>query len=462
MPTRSPKTSATRGWGGCLFALLLGGAGAVLTALGLAPATTEALPFGAALLGLGVIVGVASALRVRGTLPGDAGSGAPGDVAARPPTTIACAQCGAPAPLCVSEPTHATCSHCQARMALPAELVERLRRSAALLERQRGAERQISATITKLAARERSFGVRLAVLTVLLGCLALGAATFGWLVRLERSDWHAIVALGGAAGATTLGLAASAALIVPRLLRRIVGRWTALELPGARGLACRACGAPLPAMAAPVLRCGHCDADNLAGSDVVARLARGVRAAEQRVLAVAEGRRQGEEIAAFALVAFPLIALLTWFAAGAVAGSVVIGVGSEIELPPDGEQRYVLVRTGPRGAARPCVARIEASDDRTTLALGGLVRTIEPDRLRRIGVGAPFAAGDLVGRNVRARLETGRVVSAYRRLAYLRSHVLRLENGSEVYLPWDEGGQSVCLDEPAGDGELLPPPPASP
>src|SRR5262245_533147 len=148
-----------RGKWGCLGAFIALGVGSVLFALGFDSHTTEALPFGIALLLVGTALGVPALRAIRRatrrspvidpTRPGQTGND-------RLPATIQCPRCGSPVPLRLETPTHGVCTHCQVQSALPAELARQLAAGAHALGQQAVAERQIADTIARLPDRERS------------------------------------------------------------------------------------------------------------------------------------------------------------------------------------------------------------------------------------------------------------------------------------------------------------------
>ncbi len=449
-----------RGFAGCLVAVLMGGAGFVLLLLGALPATREALPFGAALLALAVVAAAVSAWRLGRSagprdLPRDfAVAGAP----VRPPTTVACPGCGGSAPIRVAEPTFATCPLCRSAFPLPADLVARLQHAAQLLGAQQASERQIVGSIERLARRQRGWIVRVTVMAVALAMVAAGAALFGWISRFERDDWHTWIAFGVTALVATVTLAALGLLVVPPWMKRILGRWTALRLPGVEGLACRECGGLLAAETAPVLRCGYCSADNVAGADVLVRLAADAATTAQGALAVAERRRYGDEVASVGLVAFPLLVLLAWFATGALAGTVLIGIGHDVELAPDSEARFAVVRAAPVGQPpRACLAAMNEAAGGTLLNLrAGHRALVSPKEMTEYRVQAPVAPAWLVGKFVHVSYGQRRVERVVRRLNFFASHVAETEDGTSVYLPWpDGGGELTCLTVDPGSGPAI-------
>jgi hypothetical protein len=436
----------------------------VLLLLALQPHTREALPFGAGLFLLGMIAGVVGALSLRsGFTERDAPPAA--GVAfgpARPPTTVACPSCGGPSPVRVAEPQHSSCPFCGARFPLPPEVTARLEHAARLLQHQAAGERHIARSVAMLAARQRGWLLRVFAIALVLGTIAFLAAVFGWVQRYDRSDWHAWFAFGATSVVATGVVALLGALIVPAWMRRIVGHYTALKLPGVEGLACRACGGPLPAQSAPVLRCGYCSADNVAGRDVLARLAAEAASTARGALAIDQRRRVGDDVASAALVAFPLLVFLAWFAAGAAAGSVLIAIGHDIQLDANPDSRFAVVRI--EGQPRACLAAMEVFEGGQVglYVRAGVKLSVPAAELARYSVREPISAEWLIGKSVHTGHGEEHVASLYRRLGYLASHVARTASGSEVYLPWpDGGGELACLDLDAGSGASLRLPPAS-
>jgi hypothetical protein len=443
------------GCAGCVFTLLAAGVGLVLLGLGLMPATTEALPFGAIALLLGLCAAVPSAVALfRGWAAKPAEpSAAPGYASgpARPPASIACPSCGGAAPLGLAEPTHSSCPFCRSRFALPPEISRLLSEGAAAVGRQSAAERQLAATVASLAEHERSWKLRLAVVVGLLFFVSAIVGVIGFAIRELSDSWHGYFAFGSAASTSTLVLGLIAALIVPPAVRRVVGSWTAIRLPGQTGLGCRVCGGPLPATVAPVLRCSYCSADNLASAEVMRKLSASARQSEQGVLAVSARKARGDELAASTLRAFPLIVALVWFAVGAASGSVVFAIARELHVWPSSSERFSLVRTGP---GEVCLAATEIEGERVELYLSaGERRTISRADLARYSAADPIGPSALEGRQT----TRGRIASVYRPLNHLGMHRGRLADGTEIYFPNVLGaGQQICLtDVPAGTGPVL-------
>ncbi|MBX3125273.1 MAG: hypothetical protein KF718_01080 [Polyangiaceae bacterium] len=439
---------------GCLFSVLSTGAGVVLFALGLAPATREALPFGAGLALLGLIGAVPTAFSLwkgwahTGPATSEA---ATGPAPPRPPASVTCPSCGGVAPLRLAEPTHSTCSYCRVRFQLPPRIARLLAEGSAALSRQTAAERQVAATVSALAQHERAWKVRLAIVVAGLFLASLTVGMVGFAIRRTSDSWHGYFAFGTTASASTLVLGLVAVLLVPPAVRRVVGHWSAIRLPGDAGLGCRVCGGPLPVLVAPVLRCDYCAANNLASAGVMQKVAVSAKQAEQRVLAVAERKQRGDELAASALRAFPAVVALAWFAGGAASGSVVFTIAHEVEIWPDSDQRFALTRTGP---SEVCLAAMEVDGEKVQLFLGSQrQQSLSRADLARYTAAPPIAAAALEGRQT----TRGRIVSVYRPLNHLGMHRGRVEGGTEIYFPNPLGaGEEICLtDVAAGSGPTL-------
>lgn len=437
-----------------MLAFIAGGVGLVLLGLGLMPATTEALPFGAVLFVLGLIIAAPSALWLFTGWAAKRDQASAAEQAAGPsraPASIACPSCGGAAPLCLADTTHSTCPFCRTRFALPADVSRALSEGSAAVGRQAAAERQMASTLSALAVHERAWKLRLALMVVALFFVSAIVALVGFAIRESSDSWHGYFAFGSAASATTLVLGLAAAVIVPSTVRRIVGHWAAIRLPGEAGLGCRVCGGPLPATVAPVLRCGYCSADNLASSSVMQKVGASARQAEQNMLAVSARKARGDELAARTLRVFPLVVAVAWFAVGAASGSVVFAIAHDITIWANSSERFSLIRTGP---AEVCLAAVEIDGDRAQLFLAAdQRRTVSRADLARYSAADPVAPSSLVGRSS----SRGRIVSVYRPLNHLGMHRGRVEGGTEIYFPNTLGaGERICLEDvPPGKGAAL-------
>jgi len=433
---------------------MAGGVGVVLLGLGLMPATTEALPFGAVLFVIGLIAAVPSALWLFTGWAAKRDQPSAAEQAAGPvhaPASIACPSCGGAAPLCLADPTHSTCPFCRTRFALPADVSRALSEGSAAVGRQAAAERQMESTLTSLASHEQAWKLRLALVVLGLFFASAVVAVLGFAIRTSSDSWHGYFAFGSAASATTLVLGLAALVIVPSTVRRIVGHWAAIRLPGEAGLGCRVCGGPLPATVAPVLRCTYCSADNLASSSVMQKVSASARRAEQSMLAVSARKARGDELAARSLRAFPLVVAVAWFAVGAASGSVVFAIARDVTIWADPGERFSLIRTGPDEV---CLAAVEVDGDRAQIFLSAdQRRTVSRGELARSAAADPVTPSSLVGRSS----SRGRIVSVYRPLNHLGMHRGRVEGGSEIYFPnIHGGGESICLyDVPPGRGSVL-------
>jgi len=312
---------------GCAVAFVLVLVAVGLILLGNEGATTEAMPFGLALLAIALLVGLVSGVALARFWSAEVASEEPaqvgGAVVARPPATVQCPSCGGGAPIRLAEPTHSTCGFCRTRFALASDLARAIVHAAHLLDQQACAERQIEASIGELAPHEKAWTTRLKSVTTFLVGLGVALAAVALLIQNVEHDWPYYFGMG-VAGAMVAGMLGGFAIsVVPRAARTVVGRWTAIRLPGEAGLACRVCGGPLPQIVAPVLRCVHCSADNFASSEVIAKVAVTAHLAQHGVLAVAARRRRSDDMAAFALKFFPIAVALAWIVVAALTGPVV-------------------------------------------------------------------------------------------------------------------------------------------
>lgn len=420
-----------RGKWGSLIAVLVTGVGLVLFLLGFDGHTTEALPFGIAALIAGVLLGLPSLRALRGAMrelddaaPGEHGSGARALTGGPPPVSIACSNCGAAARLRLDQPTHADCEHCQHRVPLAPALVQQLTDAALAVKAQAQAERQIAEVITSLPAREASLGLRLRRVTFWLTAAAVLVGVFGFLRRYVDDSWHGFLLFALSAGPAALLLGWWTIRTVPRVVLGVVSHWTALRLPGQAGLACRACGAPLPTQVAPVLRCEYCGADSLASPALLERVEQISQHARRSVLGVSRQSRQADELAAFAVLSFPLVVLLGWFAIGAAAGGVVLRALSDLPLPASDEATYAIVDG--------CIVGVELHPT------GGATLHPEAGKTEEVAVAPatrPISA--LVG----LRLSDGATITrVWRRLSAPGRPVADTDTAGVLYLPGPHGG----------------------
>lgn len=417
-----------RGKWGSLLGVSLLGVGLVLFLLGFDGHTTEALPFGVAGLVAGAVIAWPSFRALRGAIREASGAG-PVSVSAAAlqgegaPTSVTCTSCGARARLRLDRPTHADCEHCGARLALEPDLARRLTAAAAAVKAQSQAERQLSDVIRALPEREAALRSRLVTLTWALCGLALLGAPVGYLRRAHDDMWHGFVLFALAAVPAAALLGAWCVRALPRAVWGIVSHWTALQLPGARGLACRACGAPLPEGAAAVLRCEFCGSDNLASAAVVARVAQGAALTQHAVLGAQRQSRSADELAAFSVRSFPTIVLLTWFAIGAASGGVLGRALHELPVSPPAELRYALVEGAVAGV---------------TLEGQGARLFFDAETSRVVEVAPPtLTAEQLVG----LRLVTGeQIARVWSRLGAPLRPCATTSAGATLYLPGPWGG----------------------
>lgn len=457
MPSSRPAGSTA-----FLAAVLCLGVGAVLFGLGLAPATTEALPFGIVLLVVGGAVWVPSYRLLKAAFVPDTDESRPGQLGlaagGRPPSAVACPNCGGPAPLRLAEPTHSTCAHCGQRFALAPELARQLTAAAAYLHAQSEAERHLTQGIEQLALREQGWLQRLKKTARILIAIAALAGLYGFFTRAGNDLWHCWAAFGLAAIGWVVFVTRQGARIVPNAIRTIVGRWTALQLPGVTGLSCRVCGGPLPdGQAAAVLRCGYCSADNLCGPEVLTQLMASASHAARGKLAFDQRARKGDALAAFALLLMPALTLLGWFALGAFAGSGFIRVG-DLHLWNDPTAKFVVVRAERFGRVQTCVALAVAEGDRQRVVFDfEHLPAVSPEQLQAASVVAPVSPSWLIGKNIEGK---GEVRGVYRILRYPTRHLAQVGTSEYPhYLPSDFnvlGGELTCLTNVSPDtGESI-------
>lgn len=423
--------------------------GLVLVGLGAQPHTTEVMPFGLAALALGFVLAIV-ALSTRQTeeVVTVGGDPALGPVEAEPPTSVKCGNCGSPAPLRLSDPTHATCAHCGTRFALPATLAAVLE-AADLAVRARGeAERRISATLKALPEKHVAWHARLRRSSGGLAALAVLTVFVGISRRNEDTWWTSYVFFGVASGAIALGLGGSLSRLIPRVARSIVGHWAALQIPGVEGLSCRVCGAKLPGVAAPVLKCEYCSAESLAGPAVQALVAKQAGHAVRSVLFVTQRDAKADELAAFSLVAFPLVTLVGWFAVGAYAG---LGGREFGELHVGAADiEFAVVRVKGKGVC--AAARIPRGDQLELRFSGEVWKRLQPSELAQFAVEPNVGARWFVGQHVNG---LGKLEAVYS----LLESPNRVEGSMgtlSLYFPYDGlGGELICLDEVEATGLAL-------
>lgn len=497
---------------GCLSAVVIGGVGLVLFALGFDSHTTEAMPFGAVLTAVGLFVGVPSLQALRNTLqPGarqvrrllyvamlvgtvglvlvglgsqrktkeampfgvvavlvgfalaavalstretavpvtTSGDPSLGPVDAEPPISVKCGTCGSPAPLRLSDPTHATCAHCGTRFALPASLAAVLKAADLAVRAQGEAERRISAILKSLPEKHVAWSARLWRISGGLAALAALTLIVGFTRRNVDIFWTSYVLFGVASGAIALGLGRSLARLIPRVAQSIVGHWAALQIPGVEGLACRVCGAKLPSVAAPVLQCEYCSAESLAGPSVQALVAKQAGHAVRSMLSVTQRDAKADELAAFSLVAFPLVALVGWFAVGAYAGLGGRALG-RLHVAPAAIE-FAVVRVAGRGA---CVAaRLPRGDQLELRFSGNESKQLLPSELAQFAVEPNVHAKWFVGHRVNG---LGLKLDDVYSLLESPNRVEGSLGGVSLYFPYDGlGGEVICLDDVEAKGTAL-------
>lgn len=439
-----------------LIAVLCLGGGFVTLGLGLAPKTTEALPVAIVLLVVGTVLWVPSWKLIRAAFTPDTDEAKPGQLGlaagGRPPSAVSCPNCGGPGPLRLAEPTHSTCAHCGHRFPLAPELARQLTSAAEFLKTQTEAERHITKGIEALALKERGFTDRLTLIARVMGGVAVVSGLYGMLTRSSNDLWFCWVGFSVAAIAWTFFVTRLGQRLVPTAIRTIVGRWTALQLPGIAGLMCRVCGGPLPSeTAAPVLRCAYCAADNLAGQDVLTQLMASASHAARGKLAFDQRARKGDELAAFALLLVPALAAIGWFALGAFAGSGFIRAG-DLHLWADPTARFVVVRAQRHGFVQTCIALPVSEGGKQRLVFDfEHLPLVTDDQVLKAQVFDPVKPSWLIGKNIEGK---GEVRSVYRTLRYPTRHFALAASESPHYLPSDFnvlGGELTCLSNVSPD-----------
>ena len=413
-----------RGKFGSTVGVLLFGVGFVLFLLGFDGHTTEALPFGIAGLIAGAIIGWPSLRAFRAAIRELDASGpqarqlAPSSGSA--PTTVQCTGCGARARLRLDRPTHADCEHCGSHLALEPALVKRLTDAAIAVKAQAQADRQLSDVIRALPEKEAALRARLRTTTIVLIVMACALGLFGFLRRYTDDEWTGpfLFALLGVPVTLTIGLWSLRSL--PKAVWGIVSHWTALQLPGESGLGCRACGAPLPASATPVLRCEFCGADSLASPALVARVAQDAAHTRNAVLGAQRQSRSADELAAFTAQSLPLAVVLIWFAIGAATGGVVGRWTSDFAISVPSQLRYAIV-------------------DGSIVGVQGTTLYFDATESKDVGV-APaklLTPEELEGVET---LSSGKITRVWSRLRAPARPCATTSTGSTLYLPGPYGG----------------------
>jgi hypothetical protein len=189
-------------------------------------------------------------------------------------------------------------------------------------------------------------------------------------------------------------------------------------------------------------------------------MAHDARVASRASLAIADRRNAGEELAAAGLVAYPLLVLLTCFASGTAAGSAVVGLGHDLTLDADSDTRFAVLRTSALGETKACLAATRRTSTGAVLYLDANTRvTVTRAQLESYRVMGSINPQWLVGKMVWRSAGSDIVASVHRPLNRHASNVAVTTAGSEIYLPWPEGGgELVCLDVNPGPGAALPGP----
>lgn len=413
-----------RGKFGSTLGVLLFGVGLVLFLLGFDGHTTEALPFGIAGLIAGIVIGWPSVRAFRAAIR-DVDASAPVQQSATAltgvaPTSVTCTSCGARARLRLDRPTHADCEHCGAHLSLEPALVKRLTDAATAVKAQAQADRQLSEVIRALPEREEALRSRLRTTTIVLTVIACSLGLFGFLRRYDDDEWTSffLFAITAAPAAAVLGLWSLRTL--PKAVWGIVSHWTALQLPGETGLGCRACGAPLPANATPVLRCEYCGTDSLASPSLVARVAQNAAHTRDAMLGAQRQSRSADDLAAFTAQSLPLAVLLLWFAIGAAVGGVVGRWTSDWPIPVPGQLRYAIV-------------------DGALVGVEGTTLYFDANESKDVGAAPPkiLEPHELEGLEL---LSGGKITKVWSRFSAPARPCATTSTGSTLYLPGPYGG----------------------
>lgn len=188
--------------------------------------------------------------------------------------TTACPGCAAPVALSLASPERVTCRHCGFDGAPSDDVQQRLRAAQQVLVGLDVRERQLDERRRRAAA---GADLGLIVFFAGIGLLLLLAPVYlcGGLLGLGRGDPEAV-----AFGCSCSNMTATLLLVVPLVARRMArARRDLLEHcaalpPEAEGepSRCHVCGAGLAAEgAAAVVRCPHCEADNVVSTEALAR-----------------------------------------------------------------------------------------------------------------------------------------------------------------------------------------------
>lgn len=426
---------------GLLSSVVLGGLGLVFTGLGLFDShATEALPFGVVMLVVGVVLGLPSLRAVSATLREEDVAApsldAPSELA--PPVAMKCPSCAAPVPLRLTSPRAVTCGHCGATTPLSPAMTQALTRAAELAKQREASEQKLTEVLQRLPQKHAHLRSRLTLVQGVLVAVSAASVLFGWATRLRDETWHGYLAFGLLALPVAVVVAAVFKRWVPRLTKRVVGHWAALQLPGVDGLGCRVCGAPLPKRPAAVLSCEFCAADNLAGPEVHALVAHDAAWLTRGALAVGRRSAKADELAAFAVFSFPVVTLVAWFAIGAFAGGVGLRAIGWIELEPWPSLPLALVKR----AEGACVAWVEPRGEQVELRFGGDdTRTVARAEFEREAIEQHLRPATLVGKSL-----NGKKVEKVGIELHRPWRVEASTSSGTLYLPaWDLGGELLCV-----------------
>jgi LSD1 subclass zinc finger protein len=321
--------------------------------------------------------------------------------------STACPTCGAPVVLSLATPDGITCASCGGHALAPPELRQKLHAARALLFGLDVRLRQL--TLAQRASLEHARRRRKLFWTisgVLLVPFALWGAG-GVAAALDPFDPASEFGVGGLI--LTLGPLALFVFFTVVMSGQIRKRQRALEAacaarpPRIAGepAACHVCGAPLPAAQGAIVRCAHCEADNLVAPKVLARVsaahAAGAAALEvdleRHASATAKEAGFGSAMLFPMVIAAPLLVLVCIF---------VVGIPlSFIESAPSPVLRYARAPVG----GDTCFARVRK--ERTGMELDfGTTPPEGASERRPIVDGVPyetFGFEEVIGKRVRMK-----------------------------------------------------------
>lgn len=349
-------------------------------------------------------------------------------------SSTACPLCGAPVLLSLATPDGLACAACGSHSPAPPELRQRLHAARALLFGLDVRLRQLTvaqrASLEKARRRRKLFWTISAVLLVPFAIWGAG----GLSAALDPFDPASEFGAGGLF--LTLGPLALFLFFTLVMAGQIRKRQQALEaacaarpppVPGAPA-ACHVCGAPLAPAQGAIVRCAHCDADNLVEPKVLARIsaaqAAGAGALEvelaRHASATAKEAGFGSAMLFPMVLAAPLLVLVCIF---------VVGIPlSFIEVSPNPKLRYAHAPVG----AETCFARVRKERTGMELDFGKPPPDGATER-RPIVEGVPyetFGYEAVLGKTVRmSDGGDGKITRAF------ESFALPLDNKVEIAAP---------------------------